>query len=82
MIETGEGTGGVFEGGARSCELKFRKRTVLSDWRGRIRTRELEEEVLKDNWAIETGPGVCRREALVAALLVKVVCALSAAHTR
>ena len=64
MIETGEGTGRVFEGGAYCGELKFRKRMVLSDWRGQIRTQELEEEVLKDNWAIETGLGVCRREAL------------------
>ena len=30
---------------------------VPSDWSGRIRTRELEEEALKNDWTIETNQG-------------------------
>ena len=44
-----------------ACRLKFRKRTIMSCWRGQIDTLELEEEVQKKmliDREIETGQGV------------------------
>ena len=39
----------------------FRIQTVLSDWRGRTRTSELEEDASKLDWVIETYQGGHRR---------------------
>ena len=39
----------------------FRIQTVLSDWRGRTRTSELEEAASKLDWVIETDQGGHRR---------------------
>ena len=39
--------------GRRARQLKFRKQMVLSNWSGRIRTWELEEEALRNNWKID-----------------------------
>ena len=41
-------------GEAYACRLKFRKQMVLSDRSCQIRTRELEEEDLRNDRTIET----------------------------
>ena len=51
----GEGARGVFKGGAFACRLKFRKQMILSERSGRIRTRELKEEALRNNWTNRGG---------------------------
>ena len=42
------------KGGACACRLKFWKQMILSEQSCWIRTRELEEEALRNDWTIET----------------------------
>ena len=53
LKQGGEGARGVFKGGACACWLKFWEQMILSERNGWIRTRELEEGALRNDWTIE-----------------------------
>ena len=48
------------KGGACACLLKLQKQMILSKRSGQTRTREPDEEALRNYWTIETNREGCR----------------------
>ena len=57
--ETGQGghRSAIWRTGHAADRANIQKQTVLGDWRGRSRTRKIEEEASQKNQADETGRG-------------------------